>query len=592
MPLNTVKEDEQLKEMLNLKIVTRLLKYLKPYKSGVIKTLMLIGIVICADLANPYMLKLGIDKYMALKDRKGLVIIGGTLFLLNLISLICARKRIRVMATITNNILLTIRQELYTHIQKLTFTFFDGRPAGKILARVIGDVNSLNELFTNCVTTLIPDFVTLICVAVIMISLNLRLAILALALLPFMMVSMFLLRIKTRKRWQIYRKKNSNLNAFTHENFSGVRVVQSFAAEGYTEGGFKELLYDHRGAYMNAVKIGDMFWPLVDFSWGFGSLFVYWYGVNLIYNGMAGITVGLLVAFTGYISMFWRPIMNLSNFYNQLITNLSGAERIFEILDIEPDIADSKKAKIMPNVRGDVEFRNVSFGYDTDKKVLDNVSFKVREGQTVALVGPTGAGKTTIVSLISRFYEVNSGEVLIDNINVKDVTLDSLRSQMGIMTQDTFLFSGSIKDNISYGKLDASLDEIIEAAKAVNAHDFISGLEKGYDTNVNERGARLSVGQRQLISFARAMLADPRILILDEATASIDTHTERLVQHGIKTLLEGRTSFVIAHRLSTIQEADIIMVIDGGRIAEAGTHEELLQSSGIYSRLYNAQFSE
>jgi len=418
------------------------------------------------------------------------------------------------------------------------------------------------------------------------------LAILALALLPFMMVSMFLLRIKTRKRWQIYRKKNSNLNAFTHENFSGVRVVQSFAAEGYTEGGFKELLYDHRGAYMNAVKIGDMFWPLVDFSWGFGSLFVYWYGVNLIYNGMAGITVGLLVAFTGYISMFWRPIMNLSNFYNQLITNLSGAERIFEILDIEPDIADSKKAKIMPNVRGDVEFRNVSFGYDTDKKVLDNVSFKVREGQTVALVGPTGAGKTTIVSLISRFYEVNSGEVLIDNINVKDVTLDSLRSQMGIMTQDTFLFSGSIKDNISYGKLDASLDEIIEAAKAVNAHDFISGLEKGYDTNVNERGARLSVGQRQLISFARAMLADPRILILDEATASIDTHTERLVQHGIKTLLEGRTSFVIAHRLSTIQEADIIMVIDGGRIAEAGTHEELLQSSGIYSRLYNAQFSE
>jgi len=592
MPLNTVKDDEQLKEVMNIKIIARLLKYLKPYKLSVVKALSLIALIVCADLANPYMLKLGIDKYMAMKDSRGLLILGGILLALNTVSLICSRKRIKLMASMTNNILLNIRQELYTHIQKLTFTFFDGRPTGKILARVIGDVNSLNELFTNCVTTLIPDFTILICVAAIMMSLNLKLALLALALLPVMMVTMFIFRTHVRRRWQVYRKKNSNLNAFTHEDFSGIRVVQSFAAEGYTEGIFRKLLNEHRGAFVSAVKIGDLFWPLVDFSWGFGSILVYWYGVTLINNGMEGITVGLLVAFTGYISMFWRPIMNLSNFYNQLITNLSAAERIFEILDIEPDISNSKMAGEMPVIKGRVEFRNVSFGYAEDKKVLDNVCFKVMEGQTVALVGPTGAGKTTIVSLIARFYEVNSGEVLIDNINVKDVTLDSLRSQMGIMTQDTFLFSGSIRDNIAYGKLDATEEEIIAAAKAVNAHDFIMALEKGYDTNVNERGARLSVGQRQLISFARAMLANPRILILDEATASIDTHTERLVQQGIKELLKGRTSFVIAHRLSTIQEADVIMVIDDGRITEAGTHGELLQVNGIYSRLYNAQFAE
>lgn len=592
MPLNTVKDDEQLKEVMNYKIIVRLLKYLKPYKISVVKALSLIALVVCVDLANPYMLKLGIDKYMAMKDSRGLLILGGILLALNLVSFICSRRRIKLMASMTNNILLNIRQELYTHIQKLTFTFFDGRPTGKILARVIGDVNSLNELFTNCVTTLIPDFTVIICVAAIMISLNLKLALLALAMLPLMMATMFLLRTTTRKRWQVYRKKNSNLNAFTHEDFSGIRVVQSFAAEGYTEETFNKLLYEHRGAFVNAVRVGDTFWPLVDFSWGFGSILVYWYGVSLINNGLEGITVGLLVAFTGYISMFWRPIMNLSNFYNQLITNLSAAERIFEILDIEPDIKDSRKATEMPVIKGRVEFRNVSFGYSEEKKVLDKISFKIKEGQTVALVGPTGAGKTTIVSLIARFYEVDGGEVLIDNINVKDVTLESLRSQMGIMTQDTFLFSGSIRDNIAYGKLDASEDEIIAAAKAVNAHDFIMALEKGYDTNVNERGARLSVGQRQLISFARAMLANPRILILDEATASIDTHTERLVQQGIKKLLKGRSSFVIAHRLSTIQEADIIMVIDDGRIAEAGTHDELLQLDGIYSRLYNAQFSE
>lgn len=592
MPINTVKKDEQLEEMLNINIITRLLKYLKPYKIEVFQTLLLIGLVIGVDLLNPLVFKLGIDKYIAAGDMKGLGIVGICLVVLNFISMLCAKKRIRTMAKVTNNILLTIRQELYTHIQKLSFSFFDGRPAGKILARIIGDVNSLNDLFTNCVTTLIPDFITLIAVAVIMLSLNVKLGLMALIMLPVLVLSMFMIQTVSRKRWQIYRKKNSNMNAFTHEDFSGIRVVQSFVAEDYTQNTFKGLLKEHRGAFINAVKMNDMFWPLVEMSWGIGTMMVFWLGVNLLQSSPNEITVGLLVAFTGYISMFWRPIMNISNFYNQLVTNMSGAERIFEILDIDPEIEDTVNAKEIPPIKGDVEFKNVTFSYDGKVKVLDDVSFNIKSGQTVALVGPTGAGKTTIISLLGRFYDATQGTVLIDGHNVKEVTQESLRSQMGVMTQDTFLFSGTIKDNIGYGKLDATFDQIVAAAKAVNAHEFIMELEKGYDTDVNERGTRLSVGQRQLISFARTMLADPKILVLDEATASIDTHTERLVQQGIKSLLKGRTSFVIAHRLSTIQESDVIMVVNDGRITESGSHDELLQIDGVYSKLYNAQFKE
>lgn len=590
MPINTFKDDEKLQEMVNIKIVGRLLTYLKPFKPQVVQTLLLMAIVITVDLLNPYFLKLGIDTFIKEKNIKGLGLLGLILIGTNIVSMVCARKRITIMSKVTNQILLTIRQQLYTHIQKLSFSFFDGRPVGKILARVIGDVNSLNDLFSNSVTTLIPEFITLSAVAVIMVSMNYKLAAVALVTLPFLLVCMFCIQTVSRKRWQIFRKKNSNMNAFTHEDFSGIRVVQSFTAEKHTEATFHELLNQHRRSFIQAVKMNDFFWPLVEISWGLGSILVFWYGVTLLNSGAQGISIGLLVAFTGYISMFWRPIMNISNFYNQLITNMSGAERIFEILDIDPDIEDEEKAVVLPPIKGNVTFKHVTFGYEEKQPVLKDVSFHVKAGETIALVGPTGVGKTTVVNLISRFYEVQGGEVLIDGYNVQNVTLESLRGQMGIMMQDTFLFSGSIKENIRYGKLDATDEEIIEAAKAVNAHEFIMKMEKGYDTNVNERGSRLSVGQRQLIAFARAMLANPRILILDEATASIDTHTERLVQRGIERLLKGRTSFVIAHRLSTIQSADRIMVIDHGKVAECGNHEELLKIKGLYYKLFMAQF--
>jgi ATP-binding cassette subfamily B protein len=483
---------------------------------------------------------------------------------------------------------LDIRHQLYTHIQKLSFSFFDNRPVGKILARVIGDVNSLQDLFNNSVTNFIPDLLNLICVTVIMLAMNYKLALATMCILPFLIVGMSFIETFSRRRWQKFRKKSSNLNAYTHESFSGIRVTQSFAEEKKQGKSYENMVKDWMGSFVDAVRLNDAFWPMTELSWGIGSVVVFVFSVDLIKKG--DLTVGTLVAFLMYIGMFWRPIMNISNFYNTLITNLTSAERIFEILSIEPDIVSINEEAKMPKIKGKVEFKNVTFAYDEDQTVLNNVSFKINPGETIALVGPTGAGKTTIVNLISRFYDTPKGEVLIDGINVKDVNLESLRSQMGIMLQDTFLFSTTIMENIRYGKLDATDEEVIEAAKAVNAHEFIMKFEKAYQTEVSERGSRLSVGQRQLISFARALLANPRILILDEATSNIDTFTERLVQRGIQKLLHGRTAFVIAHRLSTIRDCDKIMVIDDGVIAEAGTHDELMKLKGRYYELYVSQY--
>ena len=590
MPINTFKEDEKTKEVIKINTVKRLLNYMLFYKKEIVIVLVLMAIIIGVSMLNPILIKIAIDTYIENKNIKGLGFIAIVTIVINLVSMICIRKRIIIMAEVSNKILLTIRQELYMHIQKLSFNFFDNRPVGKILARVIGDVNSLKDVLINSVITLIPDFITVVAVAIIMLVLNYRLALASLSMLPFLILSMYLIQVKSHKRWQIFRKKNSNMNAFTHENFSGIRVVQSFTAQEQTNETFNKLLEEHKKAFMHAVILNDFFWPIVNISWGVGTALVLLFGVRMLNDG--NITIGLLQAFIFYISMFWHPIMNLSNFYNQLITNLAGAERIFEIMDIEPDIVDSNNAKIMPKIKGEVVFSNVTFSYDGKVKVLERVNFLVKSGETIALVGPTGAGKTTIVNLISRFYNLENGEILIDGININEVNIESLRSQMGIMTQDNFLFSGTIMDNIRYGKLDASEEEIIEAAKVVHAHEFVEKLENGYNTLINERGTRLSVGQRQLIAFARTMLSNPRILILDEATSSIDTHTERLVQQGIEALLKGRTSFVIAHRLSTIKKVDRIFVVDEGTILEEGNHEELLGKRGFYNNLYMAQFKE
>ncbi|MGD9155183.1 MAG: ABC transporter ATP-binding protein [Bacillota bacterium] len=588
MPINNFRDDEISQETIKLEIIKRLLSYLLPYRKAVFCIISLMLTVVGINLLNPFFLKLALDHYIKNRDLQGLLFLGLGMAGLNLAALYCARQRIRIMAGVTNQILLTIRQELYTHIQKLPFHFFDSRPVGKILARIIGDVNSLNDLFTNSVTTLVPDLVTIGSVMVIMLTMHARLALAALLSLPLLMVFLCLIQVVSHQRWRIHRKKTSNLNAFTHENFSGIRVVQSFTAEAKTRGVYQELLHQHRQSFLRAVRLNDLFWPAVELSWGVGTIAVFWYGVKLLNTG--SISIGLLVAFNSYTGMFWNPVMNISNFYNALISNLSGAERIFEIMAIDPTITDKATARILPPLKGEVIFNQVTFGYEPGQVVLDQISFKVQPGETIALVGPTGVGKTSIINLIARFYDTTEGAVLLDGYNVKEVTLESLRSQLGIVLQDTFLFSGTIRENIRYGRLDATAAEIEAAARAVHADGFICRLENGYETVVNERGSRLSFGQRQQIAFARALLADPRILILDEATAGIDTQTERAIQQGLETLLKGRTAFVIAHRLSTIRNADRIMVIDAGKIRECGNHEELLRKRGLYYQLQMAQY--
>lgn len=573
MAVNATRTDEQVQTVSKRRTLARMFYYLLAYKKQVVAvlTIMLVSVVI--TLINPLIIQQAIDVYIAGEDWHGLKRLGLVAVLLNLTLVLLVKMRMYIMAKVSNEVLLTIREELYTHIQTLSFQFFDSRPTGKILARIIGDVNSLKEVLSNSVTTLIPDFITILSVVGIMFVKNWKLAAAALSSLPLMILGVAFVQSKSHIRWQIHRKKGSNMNAFVHEDISGMYVVQSFGAEQETKQIFEELLQEHKDSFVDAVRYADAFGPIVDFCWGLGTMVLYFFGVNMILDGM--LQVGTLIAFGTYISMFWRPVMNLSNFYNQLVTNIAGAERIFEILDTKPDLTDGETACEMPEITGAVSFRHVTFSYEKEKEVLKDVSFEIEPGQTVALIGPTGAGKSTIVNLICRFYDIQHGQVCIDGRDVKSVTIESLRSQMGIMTQDVFLFSGTIRENIRYGRLEASEEEIIRAAKAVHAHEFIMKMEKGYDTELKERGAGLSAGQRQLLAFARTMLSEPKILILDEATSSIDTHTEILVQKGIEALLKGRTSFVIAHRLSTIQNADRIFRVDNGGILELNSFEEI-----------------
>ena len=594
MAVNSFREDEQMKNTQKKQIILRLFSYMNKYKLAVFGVLCCMGVTVAIKLINPLLIETAIDDHVAENDMNGLMLIGLIAVIINVLYFILIKVRMYTMSVISNKILLDIRQELYEHIQKLSFKFFDSRPTGKILARIIGDVNSLKEVLTNAVTTLIPDFITVVGVVIIMAVKDWKLTIAALCSLPFMVAGVFFIQSTGHKRWQIHRKKTSNLNAYVHEEIAGMSVVQSFSAEDETYDVLCDLTDQNRDSFINACARSDMFGPTVDFCWGIGTMMLYLVGVKFI--GAPKVSVGLLMAFGTYINMFWNPIMNLSNFYNQVVTNLSAAERIFDIMDTKPDIASENDAVELPPIKGEVKFEDVSFIYDkgtpAETRVLENVSFTIEPGETIALVGPTGAGKTTIVNLISRFYDIDSGNIFIDGYDLTEVSLESLRRQMGIMTQDNFIFHGTVRDNIMYGKLDASEEEMIAAAKAVNAHDFIMKLENGYDTVLKEKGAGLSIGQRQLIAFARTMISDPKILILDEATSSIDTHTEILVQKGIEALLKGRTSFVIAHRLSTIQNADRIFVINGGGIMEQGTPKQLLEKKGAYYDLYMAAFAE
>ena len=545
MAVNSFREDEEQKEVLNRETLIRLYRYLFFYKKQVVVVLFIMFTTIMISMLNPLIIEQAINVHIASGDINGLLMLGMGALILNLIFVVGVKLRMVLIAKIANHVVLQIREELYIHIQSLGFYFFDSRPTGKILARIIGDVNSLKDVLSDSVTTLIPDLCTIIGVMIIMLIKNWRLAMSAIIMLPFMAIGMYLVQAASHKRWQVVRKKSSNLNAFVHEKLAGIRVVQSFCAEDESMRDFRILVKEHVEAFVDAVRYADLFGSVIELSWGAGGFLLYYIGIQIL--GVGTIEVGTFLAFATYLGMFWSPLRNLANFYNKMVTNISAAERVFDILDTEPELKDDDGAMQLPVLRGKVEFEHVTFAYqdEPDVKVLDDITISIEPGEMIALVGPTGAGKTTFVNLISRFYDTTSGTIRLDGYDIRDSKMESLRCQMGIMTQENFLFSGTIKDNIRYGRLDATDEEIIQAAKAVNAHEFIMGMEQGYETKLTERGGSLSAGQRQLIAFARTMVSQPRILILDEATSSIDTHTELLVQKGIEALLKGRTSFAI-----------------------------------------------
>ncbi|EKZ0268067.1 ABC transporter ATP-binding protein [Listeria monocytogenes] len=587
MARNKFDIDEELETAFSAAHLKRILVYVKPYQKSIYITLFVILLANVATMIGPYLTKIVIDDTIPNKNMTQLFWIAIIFIVSVVITGLCMRYRIRSITLIGQDILKDMRTAIFGHLQKLPFSYFDSRPHGKILIRVVNYINMLSDLLSNGLINLISDILSVIVTLGFMLMIDPVLTLYSLALIPVLFVIVMVIKTAQRKAYQVLSNKQSNMNAYIHESIAGIKVTQSFSREEENFEIFTEVSNEYRRSWMKAVKIQFLLWPGVQNIAVMTTCLIYFVGIK---GYGVDVSTGTLIAFIGYVGNFWNPVINIGNFYNSLITATTYLERIFETMDVEPDIKDVPNAKKMPPIIGNVDFKDVYFRYEEGVDILKGINFHVDAGESIALVGPTGAGKTTIINLLSRFYNINSGEILVDGENVEEVTLRSLRSQMGVMLQDTFIFSGTIIENIRYGKLDATEEEIIAAAKVVRAHDFISGLKDGYYTEVKERGSTLSAGQRQLISFARALLADPKILILDEATSSIDTQTEILLQEGLERLLEGRTSFIIAHRLSTIKNSSRIFYIDNGRIQEAGSHEELMAQHGYYYNLYQSQF--
>ncbi|MFC5403744.1 ABC transporter ATP-binding protein [Cohnella soli] len=586
-------DDELIEKPFNWKQVGRLFSFVAPYKASVVRVVSIMLVFgMLSRLAIPYLMSVAIDKAIFPKDGNGnfsmlawlvvaMLVLYGTRWW-------AQRYTIAETNVIGQKVIFDLRAALFKHIQSLSFRFFDKRPAGSVLVRVTNDVNSLQDLFTNGVVNSAIDIVQLIGITIILIVLQPSLGLAIIITVPLMFIVSTSLRKKIRMAWQVVRIKQSRINAHLNESIQGIRVTQAFAQEKENIGFFDRMNASNIRSWNTASALNQLFGPVIEVTSAIGTMILLLYGTHLIQSG--AMTVGVLFAFITYVGSFWEPITRLGNMYSQLLISMSSAERIFEFIDEKPAVPEKENPVALTQLRGDVRLDSVSFGYEKDRLALKGIDLDIKAGTSVALVGHTGSGKSTIVNLICRFYDTTEGRVLLDGIDVKDVSIAALRSQIGIVLQDTFIFSGTIRDNIRYGRPDASNAEVEAAARSVRAHDFIVDLPNGYDTEVEERGNALSVGQRQLISFARALLADPRILVLDEATASIDTETELRIQDALATLLHGRTSFIVAHRLSTIRHADMIVVLDHGEIVEIGNHEQLMKRPGHYRNLVDAQY--
>lgn len=589
MARNKYDVDEVLEDKFDLNQLKRLLAYLIPYRKRFVSVGFMMLSASAFTMLIPQFFQKVMDVCIPNKDMKGIAFYSFLTLLAAFYSAFSLRYKIKYTNQIGQQIIHDMRYDIFEHLQELPFSYYDDRPHGKIQVRVVNYVNSISDLLSNGILNTITDLCNLVFIIVFMLILNVRLTLVCLCGLPILAIVIVVIKKKQRTAWQVQSNKQSNLNAYIAESINGIRVTQSFVREDVNSGIFNNLSGSYRKSWMRAVMFNFTMGPSIDIISIITTAAIYVLGVNWMINGETGITVGVLVAFTAYIGRFWAPINTLAGFYNSLLTAISYLERIFETIDEPVVVKDREDAVEMPPIHGDVAFDHVTFSYEPGVPILKDVSFHANQGQSFAVVGPTGAGKTTLVNLLSRFYNVDSGRILIDGVDIAGVTIRSLRKQMGVMMQDSFIFSGTIGDNIRYGKLTASEDEIRKASRIVCADDFISRMPEGYDTEVRERGSMLSQGQKQLISFARTLLSDPSILILDEATSSIDVQTEKALQTGLNAMLQGRTSFIIAHRLSTIRGCDRIMYIDDGGIMETGSHEELMAKKGYYYKLYTAQ---
>lgn len=591
-----LKDDEILGKAYDSQLMRRLLKYVKPYKKYIIAAILLNVIVSALGPLRPLLTKIAFDENIKNKDFNGLLIICAVLLATLILEAVIQYFLTYYTELTGQKIIYDLRVQIFSHVQKLSLKYFDKTPVGRTVTRVTNDVDSLNEMFSSGIVSIFSDIFKIVWIFIFMFSMSWELSLVTLAVLPILIYATFLFRKKVRETYRDVRKHLARLNSYMQERVTGMNVVQIFAKEKEELQKFSSINNDNRVVNIKSIFYYAVFFPVVEMLSAISVGLIIWYGGGeVIQNQLTninGITIGILFAFLQYTEMFWRPVRDLSEKYNILQTAMASSERIFNLLDDKTIIKMPDNPISLTNIRGEIAFNNVWFAYNPGEYVLRNLSFKINPGERIAIVGATGAGKTSIINIFTRFYDIEKGSITLDGIDIRNLDISDLRKHIAMVLQDVFLFSGTVKSNINLGNTNISDEEIFEAAKTVGAHKFISLLPKAYDEEVKEKGATLSVGQKQLISFARALAYNPQILILDEATSSIDTETEQLIQNAIEKLLIGRTSIVIAHRLSTIQNADKILVMHKGELKESGTHQELLSKRGIYYKLYQLQYKD